>query len=135
MRWAAAVIALAAAGLAACGGNGDDTARTVTVETGAGGAVRVVGDEYSFDPKGIVIAAGGGGGPVGLKLTLDNRGALAHNLRVLDGDRDQGGTPTFQGGETRSGEVELAPGRYRMVCTVGDHEELGMVGTLEVSAR
>jgi len=28
--------------------------------------------------------------------------------------------------------VRLAPGRYRIVCTVGDHEQLGMSSELEV---
>jgi uncharacterized cupredoxin-like copper-binding protein len=43
-----------------------------------------------------------------------------------------GGTPTFQGGRTRTAWIKLQLGSYRMVCTVGDHEDLGMVGTLEV---
>ena len=63
---------------------------------------------------------------------LENRGSLAHNLKVFDGETELGGTPTFPGGREESGTVELEPGEYRMVCTVGDHEELGMTGTLEV---
>ena len=31
--------------------------------------------------------------------------------------------------------MKLSPGKYRMVCTVADHEQLGMVGDLEVTAR
>jgi plastocyanin len=67
-----------------------------------------------------------------VELLLENQGTLAHNLKIFDGDEELGGTPTFPGGRTESGTVELPPGEYRMVCTVGDHERLGMVGTLEV---
>jgi uncharacterized cupredoxin-like copper-binding protein len=72
-----------------------------------------------------------GGKPI--HLELDNKGTLAHDLRVAQGGRDLGGTPTFAPGATRGGTVKLAPGRYRMVCTVANHEQLGMVGQLEVT--
>lgn len=91
--------------------------------------VRVVGDEYSFDPDTIVYESGG---LTRLTIGLENRGSLAHNLKVFDGGQEVGGTPTFPGGETKAGAVDLEPGEYRMVCTVGDHEELGMTGTLRV---
>jgi plastocyanin len=92
--------------------------------------MRVVAKEYSFDPPAVVVTGGSGALPV--SFTLDNRGTLAHNLRVLRDGRELGGTPTFQGGRTASGTVRLGPGRYRLVCTVGDHAQLGMNGTLEV---
>jgi plastocyanin len=115
--------------LASCGGDDGDEGGggggAVTAEARQG--LRVAGDEYKFDPSEVVVT---GGGP--LRITLENKGSLAHNLKVLRGDDDLGGTPTFQGGETRSGSVRLEPGRYRMVCTVGNHEELGMTGELEV---
>jgi hypothetical protein len=69
-----------------------------------------------------------------VRMVQYNQGSLAHNLKVFQGDRELGGTPTFLRG-TRSATVRLAPGSYRMVCTVGNHEELGMVGELEVSGR
>ena len=124
-------LALAAvvAALAGCGGDepaAESGGPPVTVP--AGREVRVAGDEYSFTPAKVVVA--GTKGPV--KVTLDNRGSLAHNLKLFAGERELGGTPTFTGGESRSGSVRLPPGRYRMVCTVGNHEELGMTGTLEV---
>lgn len=113
--------------LAGCdgGGEAEDRGRTVTV--GPTDAVDVVADEYLFDPSTIVAGDGGE-----LELTLDNQGAIAHNLRLFDGEEDVGGTPTFAGGEARTVRLELDRGSYRMVCTVGDHEELGMVGDLEV---
>ena len=129
MRTPAVAIGLVAAALAGCGGEEEkDGGRVVTVP--ARSNVQVVGREYSFDPARLVLTRGSGRPAV--KLTLDNKGSLAHNLKVFDATRELGGTPTFPGGEKRSGSVRLGPGRYRMVCTVGNHEELGMVGTLEV---
>jgi plastocyanin len=131
VRRPVAALALCAAVLAACG-NDDESdspdARTITV--GSGETLRVVADEYSFDPSRVVVD--GAGRRATLTVTLDNQGALAHNLKLFDGGRDVGGTPTFPGGRTESGGVSLAPGRYRMVCTVANHEELGMIGSLEV---
>lgn len=115
------------AGLGGCGGEEEEApGRTVTVDAAEG--VDVVAGEYFFDPETIVVE----GSPEALEITLDNQGSLAHNLRVFEDGTDVGGTPTFQGGEARSAEVALDPGPYRIVCTVANHEELGMVGDLEV---
>ena len=115
-------VAFAALGVGGCG----DDDRPTRTATAFGGAVRVAGDEYSFDPD-VVIAR-----PGRLRLTLVNEGTLAHNLKVFDGDREVGGTTTFQGGQTRAADLDLEAGDYRMVCTVGDHEDLGMTGSLRV---
>jgi plastocyanin len=109
---------------ASCGGDDTRTARTATVA--AGREARIVAREYSFDPSTLVVT---GAGP--LRIRLENKGSLAHNLRILRNDTDLGGTATFQGG-ARLATVSLRPGLYRMVCTVGDHRELGMSGKLRV---
>jgi plastocyanin len=112
--------------LAGCGGDDDEEpARSVTVNPNS--TLVVTGDEYSFDPGRVVVK---GAGPVTIRLR--NAGELAHNLRVERDGEDIGGTPTFGGGETQAGRVNLEHGRYEMVCTVGDHAELGMRGELEV---
>ena len=112
--------------LAGCGGGDDEEpARSVTINPNS--TLRVTGDEYSFDPERVVVR---GAGP--LTIRLRNVGELAHNLRLTRDGEDVGGTPTFPGGETQSGRVNLEHGRYEMICTVGDHAELGMTGELEV---
>ena len=116
----AAVVLLAAG----CGGN-DRAGGTTTVP--AGGSVRVIGKEYSFDPSTIVMRSSGT-----LRLTLENDGSLAHNLKLMRDGQDVGGTPSFPGGESRSARVRVERGSYEYVCTVGDHAELGMKGTLKV---
>jgi plastocyanin len=112
--------------LAGCGGDDDEEpARSVTVNPNS--TLRVAADDYSFDPDRVVVR---GAGP--LTIRLRNDGDLAHNLRIERTGEDIGGTPTFQGGETRSGRVNLEHGNYELICTVGDHAELGMTGELEV---
>ena len=113
------------AGLAGCGDDDDEPGRTVNAKPGS--TVQVVADEYSFDPETIVLS-----GPGELTFELENAGVLAHNLRVFDGAEDIGGTTTFTGGKTLDGTVTVEPGEYELVCTVGNHADLGMVGTLTV---
>ncbi len=125
MRRLLPITALLLAVVSGCGDDEDTPGRTVTVESGE--TVAVVAKEYSFDPETIVLTGGGE-----LTVELDNQGTLAHNLRVFDGGKDVGGTPTFAGGEPRSGAVQVEPGEYELLCTVGDHAALGMKGKLEV---
>ena len=126
MRWLPPALCVALAALTGCGGDDDPPTRTTLVA--AGEPVRVVGSEYAFDPGRIVVA----GGPAKLRITLDNQGSLAHNITVLQGETEVGGLSSFPEGEQRSTTVAVDTGSYRLVCTVADHEELGMVGTLEV---
>ena len=116
-------ILLAAAG---CGG-GDDDEPTRTAKVDAGDTLVVEAREYSFDADRVVVA-----GPGPLTIELANEGDLAHNLRLRRGGEDAGGTPSFPGGRTESARVRLSRGTYEMVCTVGDHAQLGMKGELEV---
>jgi plastocyanin len=114
-------------GLIACGGDdseGGGPPKTFT----KGQTVAVKGDEYSFDPGTVTVEGGGGD----VNISLENAGSLAHNLRLLRGGSDVGGTPTFTGGETKAAKVKLEPGEYEMICTVGDHADLGMKGKLTV---
>jgi plastocyanin len=106
-------------------GDEDEPGRTVTAP--ANSKLSVVADEYSFDPSTIVLQGAGT-----LTVTLRNEGSLAHNLKVLSGDDEVAGTPTLPAGRTESARLNLQHGNYRIVCTVGDHEELGMTGTLRV---
>ena len=124
MRWLIPTLAALVA-ISGCGGD-DKPLRTATVPGDR--TIRIEGDEYAFDPGRLVVT----GAPAQLRLTLDNVGSLAHNIRVLDGERDLGGLRSFPAGEERDTTIRVPPGRYRLVCTVGDHEQLGMEGELEV---
>ena len=124
MRRFTLTLALCSLLVAGCGDD-DEPGRTVTAPANA--KLRVIADEYSFDPSTIVLTGAGT-----LTLSLRNEGSLAHNLKLFRGDGEIGGTPTLPGGDSDSTRLNLEHGNYRMVCTVGDHEELGMTGTLRV---
>ncbi len=123
-------LALALASAAGCGGDAEPTeipGRTLTVSL----------TEYRLDPQDVRVRAGR------LRVVAVNRGTLPHNLHVVredpeDRERtpdDLGGTPTSQPGDTRRHTfTRLRRGEYRIVCTVANHDDLGMRGTLEVVA-
>jgi plastocyanin len=125
MRRLVSLTALLAVLAGGCGDDDDEPGRTVTADSGK--AVHVVAKEYSFDPETIVLTGGGK-----LTIELENDGSLAHNMRVLDGATEIGGTPTFTSGQTRSATLSVEPGEYKLECTVGDHASLGMTGKLTV---
>ena len=125
MRRLAAPLAVVAL-VVGCGGDDDDKpGRTVTV--GGDRAVEVTAHEYSFDPERIVIEDSGP-----REIELRNDGDLAHNLRLRRDGREVDGTPTITGGRTTGVLLPLERGKYELLCTVGDHAELGMTGELEV---
>jgi plastocyanin len=124
----ALAVALAAVGPIACGGDDKGGGGGPAVTFQKGQPVKVKGHEYGFDPGTVVVE--GGGGPT--TIQFENDGSLAHNLRLEKDAQDAGGTPTFQGGETKTANVTLQPGEYTMLCTVGDHAQLGMKGKLTV---
>jgi plastocyanin len=124
LRRFALTLALCSLLVAACGDD-DEPGRTVTAPANA--KLRVVADEYSFDPSTIVLKGAGT-----LTVTLRNKGSLAHNLKLLRAGEDIGGTSTIPAGRSESTPLNLEHGSYRMICSVGDHEQLGMTGTLIV---
>lgn len=98
------------------------------------GTLRVTIEEYRIVPKRFVAPAGE------VRIVARNDGRLNHNLRVelpgetpRDRDRVIGGTPTARPGTTASGSVRLAPGTYRLLCTIANHDDLGVWGELEVT--
>ncbi len=57
---------------------------------------------------------------------------LPHNFRLRRGDGEPLKITTLLPGEDGTARADLPRGDYRMVCTVANHEELGMTGTLVV---
>jgi hypothetical protein len=75
--------------------------------------------------------------PGRLKLNVRNLGEDVHDLVVKRAGRRIGGLSTIiKPGSTATLRLNLrAPGRYLLVCTVADHERLGMRATLTVSSH
>jgi plastocyanin len=115
------LLALGALGLVACGGDDDDDE-----DTGATHAIRMT--EYAFDPADVTV----GGGDT---ITATNDGQLPHNYTVI-GEAGAGSVDAViadvDPGSTREIKLNLQAGEYEVICTIGDHADQGMRGTLTV---
>jgi plastocyanin len=120
-------LALACLAAQACGGGEDGRPKGPPAMVAPGARLAVSADEYSFTPSRAVLRS-----PGALTVSLANDGSLPHDLRLRrDGD-DAGGTPTLPPGDSGTARLRLRPGRYELLCTVGDHAELGMTGEIRV---
>jgi uncharacterized cupredoxin-like copper-binding protein len=121
----AAAIAAAALALVSCGGG--EVVRTDRP------ILRITLDEYRIMPQNVEVKAGR------VKLVVRNAGRLTHNLAIQI-PNGPGGKPTpvarvatMQPGQTAEPiKVTLAPGDYRLACTIANHDDLGQFGTLKV---
>ncbi|MEX1141413.1 MAG: hypothetical protein WD993_10285 [Thermoleophilaceae bacterium] len=118
----------AAVAIAGCGGAEEPPDLPATAS--AGEPLTIEAREYVFAPNRVKLR--GASGTVRQRIVLDNVGDLAHDIEILDGDRVVDRLRSFPAGQARSVSVRLRPGSYRFVCTVADHDEKGMRGTLEV---
>jgi plastocyanin len=119
---------LASAAVAGCGGGGGGGGKPVTVKAGV--PLAFTAKEYKFNPGKVTVDAGGK--TVQLAIKLHNSGALGHDLVVEKGGQEVGGTSVITNDKDAGATVRLQPGSYTFVCTVGDHEQLGMKGELTV---
>ena len=111
---------LAAASLAGCGGPGP-------VTQVRGDRVEITLDDFLIRPQNVRARGGR------LTFVVTNRGRLGHNLRLRGGSEgEQVVTTTLLPGDGGTQSVTLAPGAYTMLCTVANHEQLGMTGRLVV---
>ena len=125
---AAALVALVVvADVAACGDE-----EPVEVE---GRTLRVRLDEYRIVPQNLTVTEGR------LRIVATNVGRLTHNLEVVKQDEDDleerpveiDGTRTAQPNESAAVTIERLPaGEYRMICSIGNHDDLGQYGRLIV---
>ena len=113
------VLLLALAVLAGCA---DDAAPTLVRD----GRVSLTLDDFSITPQRLRARAGE------VAFRAVNRGAIGHTLRVKRGDREVVAIKTLLPGASGSGSARLERGEYKLVCILGNHEELGMYGTLSV---
>jgi plastocyanin len=114
---------------AGCGGGEEPPDLPATVA--AGKPLTLDAREYVFSPNRVTIEGAPARG-VSQRIELDNRGTLAHNVEILAGERIVDKLRSFPAGQKRGLAVDLPPGDYRFVCTVADHDEKGMRGTLTV---
>jgi uncharacterized cupredoxin-like copper-binding protein len=122
------VAALAALPAAGCGAE-------IAYTRAADRRVEVRLAEYSITPEHIQVRAGR------VTLVAHDVGRLTHNLAVVQFKRPKSGeeeksygkpTRTLFPGQTDSITVHLKPGKYRLVCTIANHDNLGQYGELKV---
>jgi uncharacterized cupredoxin-like copper-binding protein len=122
------IVALAALPATGCGA---DIAYTRVADH----RVEVRLDEYRVLPEHIQVHAGR------VTLVAHNSGRLTHNLAVVQFSRPLGDeqekqygkpTRTLFPGQSAQTTVELKPGKYRLVCTIANHDNLGQYAELKV---
>jgi uncharacterized cupredoxin-like copper-binding protein len=113
------------------GGCGADVAYTRAADR----RVEVRLDEYRVLPERIEVRSGR------ITFVARNTGRLTHNLAVVQFERPLGDeeekdygepTKTLFPGETGQTTVDLQPGKYRLVCTIANHDNLGQYAELKV---
>jgi plastocyanin len=83
-------------------------------------------DDYLIRPQNISAPGGE------LTVTAVNRGRVGHTLRIRVNDKVVLAFMAIPPGQRRTRTFHLRKGRYTMFCAIGNHEELGMRGTLTV---
>ena len=129
-RWAA-VAALPAPGLGACGDDDDSSDDAATEDTGGGGegggdectaeetseaTVTIV--DFAFDPTEVSVASGG-------VVAVSNEDGTTHTFTSADAGFDC----EIAGGEAANVLVAAAPGEYEFHCEIHP----SMTGTLTVA--
>jgi plastocyanin len=116
---AAALAAWLALGAAGCSGG----AAPVTVR---GGRVAITLDDYSITPQRLRAAPGR------IAFAIVNHGAVGHTFHVLRGRHEVVTGATILPGRGAQESGTFTRGEYKLVCILGNHEDLGMYGTLVV---
>lgn len=90
------------------------------------GTVEITLRDFRMTPQQVRSQAGD------LTIIVRNEGRLPHNLRI----RGIGGTRvkvrTMLPGASAARVVRLPKGDWRMFCSLANHEELGLYGTLRL---
>jgi uncharacterized cupredoxin-like copper-binding protein len=102
-----------------------------------GGTVSVRLDEYRVLPQRITVREGR------VRIVGRNSGRLTHNVAVVqfarplgdEHERQYARTPTAHPGRRVETTVSLRPGKYRLICSIANHDNLGQYGELKVLAR
>lgn len=124
MRAALALTLLVlAAGCGGGDGGGGDVLGNTETGTSSGADYELFASEFAFAPPFLVIDK-----PGTYTISLRNDGTVPHNFTI----KGVGKTPDVQPGDTVTTELTLKKGAYRYFCSIGDHAEQGMDGTLNV---
>ncbi len=128
--------------LAACTASGASGQPSATGVAPTSGALTVRAFEWGYEPETIVLQRG-----EEVRIVLDNDGAILHNLRIdgleaeliesrSTGPLSGGDGQLFVGAERgQQGTLIFVPqqsGEFTYYCTLEQHRQLGMEGTVIV---
>ncbi len=102
-----------------------ESGATISPSAMSGSEITVEGSEFKLTPSKITVKKG-----EKVKLTFKNAGKFQHDYGIADLNVS---TKRIQPGEEDT--IEFTPeetGEFKFICSVGNHEEQGMVGTLTV---
>ncbi|OGH47557.1 MAG: hypothetical protein A3A51_03165 [Candidatus Levybacteria bacterium RIFCSPLOWO2_01_FULL_39_10] len=102
-----------------------ETSETEDSAMTEGSEIVVEGNEFEFTPSEVTVKKG-----ETVTLVFKNTGSVPHDFTIADLDI---ATARINPGEQDS--VEFTPtetGEFKIICSVGNHEEQGMAGTLIV---
>jgi hypothetical protein len=123
----AALAAVATLAVAGCAGD------EPFVRARPDGTVRMILDEFRLRPERVYSPRRR------VRLVARNTGRLTHNIAIVSDDSSPDAdevqyarSRTAHPGETVVARATLGPGRYRLVCTLANHDNLGQYGTLVV---
>jgi plastocyanin len=107
--------------LTACEGAGEDGGPVAE-------RVEIEATSYAYSPASITVPAGT------IQFVIHNAADIVHGFEV-EGQGMEEEIAEIQPGATDSLTVTFEqPGTYEIYCPVDDHEQRGMVGSLEVSS-
>jgi uncharacterized cupredoxin-like copper-binding protein len=89
--------------------------------------IQVNETEMSLDPAEITLDR-----PGAYVFRAVNVGSVTHSLRIEGNGIEEQQTRDIGPGESADLAVTLSPGTYELDCPVGNHEELGMRGSVTV---
>ena len=90
--------------------------------------IQVNETEMSLDPTDITLQQ-----PGAYVFRAVNVGNVVHSLRIEGNGIEEQETRDIGPGESADLAVTLSPGTYELDCPVGNHEELGMRGSVTVA--
>jgi len=126
--------------IAACGDDADDPAAdtggsgapasTATGTPGDGSALKIAAEDKAglkFDKSELTASAGQ------VTITMDNPdgNGMPHDV-AIEGEGVKQAGEIVQPGGTSEVSADLKPGTYTFYCSVGQHRQAGMEGTLTV---
>lgn len=134
---ALSLLALVAFGLVACGDDDEETTAQTTEETtatdtgggGGDGTFAIAADPggaLAFTETSATVPAGE------VTVEFDNQSATGHDVVVEDAEDNELIATDVISQDTTTASGQLEPGEYTFYCSVADHAEAGMEGTLTV---